>query len=109
MRSVLLFIPAILLSLSVKAQSTGHGKIKITIMNEKAVALENATVELIKARDSSLVKVAISDKSGAAEFEKVSFGSYLLKATMVNYGTQYSSVAEVSASQAELSLPAISQ
>ena len=41
---------------------------------KKPVALENATVELIKAKDSSLVKVAITDKNGIAEFEKISFG-----------------------------------
>ena len=108
MRSALLFVPAILFSILSTAQTTGRGKIKITITNEKATALENATVELIKAKDSSLVKVAITDKDGVAEFEKISFGSYLLKATMVNYGSQYSSVAELSASQADLNLQPLS-
>ena len=75
MRSALLFVPAILFSILSTAQSTGRGKIKITITNEKATAMENATVELIKAEDSSLVKVAITDKDGVAEFEKISFGS----------------------------------
>ena len=104
MRSALLFVPAILFSILSTAQSTGRGKIKITITNEKAIAMENATVELIKAEDSSLVKVAITDKDGVAEFEKISFGSYLLKATMVNYGSQYSSLAELSESRADLIL-----
>ncbi len=108
MRSVFLFIPAILLTVMATAQSTGRGKITITISNEKAIALENATVELIKAKDSSLVKVAITDKAGGAEFEKISFGSYLLKATMVNYGSQYSSVAELSESNAEINVPSLS-
>ena len=108
MRSALLFIPAILFSILATAQSTGRGKIKITITNEKAIALENATVELIKAKDSSLVKVAITDKDGVAEFEKISFGSYLLKATMVNYGPQYSSVAELSESNADINVPSLS-
>lgn len=107
MRSLFLFIPSILFSILATAQSTGRGKIKIIITNEKSIALENATVELIKAKDSSLVKVAITDKTGAAEFEKISFGSYLLKATMVNYGPQYSSVAELSESNEDINVPSL--
>jgi iron complex outermembrane receptor protein len=108
MRLILLFIPAILFTLLSSAQSAGRGKIKITVNNEKAIALENATIELLKAKDSSLVKVAITDKTGLAEFEKISFGSYLLKVTMVNYSTQYCPVVELSESQADLNLPPLS-
>jgi hypothetical protein len=79
----------ILITILSFAQSPGKGKIKIAVTNEKAIALENATVELINAKDSSLVKIAVTDKTGLAEFEKFPFGSYLLKTTMVNYGTQY--------------------
>lgn len=108
MRSALLIVPAILFSILSTAQSTGRGSIKITVTNETAIALENATVELLNAKDSSLVKVAITDKAGLAEFEKISFGSYLLKATMVNYTSQYSSLAELNASQVDLNLRAVS-
>ena len=108
MRSTLLFVLNILLTIALSAQSSGRGKIKITVINEKAIALENATVELIKSKDSSLVKVAITDKDGLAEFEKIPFGWYLLKATMVNFGTQYSAVVEISESQADINLPKLS-
>src|SRR5436190_13752457 len=108
MRSMLFLMTGILIAILSSAQSPGRGEIKITVTNEKAIALENATVELIKAKDSSLVKIAITDKTGLAEFEKIPFGSYLLKATMVNYGTQYSAMAELTDSQPDLNLPTLS-
>ena len=96
----LLFFLGIVVTATSYAQSTNHGKIRIAITNEKSTVMENATVELIKTRDSSLVKVAITDKNGVAEFEKISFGSYLLKASMVNYAVQYSSPVELLRGQA---------
>ena len=72
------------ISLFVAAQ--GHrGQIIVSIQNSQQLALENATVELLKAKDSSLVKVALTNKNGEAEFENIAFGDYLIKATLVNY------------------------
>lgn len=76
--------------LCVSAQEAGHGRITVTVMNEKNEPLENVTVELLKNNDSSLVKVALTDKSGVAEFEKINFGSYLFKASIANYTTAFS-------------------
>ena len=104
----LLFFLSIVATITSYSQSTNHGKIRIAITNEKSAALENATIELLKAMDSSLVKVAITDKNGVADFEKISFGSYLLKASMVNYSVQYSSPVELSASQSDISMSTLS-
>ncbi len=91
MKTLLLF--SFLLSLCVvTAQTINTGKITATVKNESEQVLENATVQLIKSNDSSLVKAAITDNNGVAEFEHIAFGSYRIKATMVNYTTQYSAV-----------------
>src|SRR5688572_5583868 len=104
MRLYLFMLLSIWLTTTANAQFADHGKIKIVIINEKVAALENATVELLKAKDSSLVKVAITDSKGLAEFEKIPFGSYMLKASMVNYSIQYSPVIQLSALQPDISL-----
>jgi outer membrane receptor protein involved in Fe transport len=91
MKSMLLFV-SLLFVLSAKAQNGTRGKISVTIINAQQSPLENATVELRKIKDSSLVKIAITDKNGLAEFENIPVGSYLIKASMVNYLVQLASV-----------------
>ena len=84
---------------TLRAQTIHTGKISATVKNENQNALPNATVQLLKSRDSSLVKVAITDENGAAEFEHLAFGTYLLKATMVNHVPQFSAPVALSALQ----------
>ena len=55
MKNLLLVILALLYSVA-NAQ-TGRGKISVTILNDQQSGIENATVELLKAKDSSLVKI----------------------------------------------------
>ena len=82
MKTKLLFIIGLHASLICASQAPGTGKILITVTDDKNIALENATVELLKTKDSSLVKVAITDEKGIADFEKIAFGSYLAKVTL---------------------------
>lgn len=89
------------------AQQSSKATVTVRINNDQQSPIENATVELLKAKDSSLAKVAISDKSGLAEFENISFGSYIIKTSVINYAVQYSATFELSAEQSKLSLPAI--
>ncbi|MEO8763615.1 MAG: outer membrane beta-barrel protein, partial [Ginsengibacter sp.] len=79
------FIPGIKLI----AQHTPAGNITVAIKNESQQPLEDATVELRNGKDSSLAKVGISDSKGKVAFEHVEFGTYLLKATMVNHSSIY--------------------
>src|SRR3954465_9943682 len=92
-------------SLFVSAQQMSYGRLTVTILNEKNEPLENVTVELLKGNDSSLVKIALSDNKGLAEFEKINFGSYFLKTTAVNYTTAYSTLFSISAEATEFKLP----
>jgi iron complex outermembrane recepter protein len=84
-----------------------RGSVKASIVNDHQVVLENATVEVVKAKDSSLVKAGITDKNGLAELENIRFGQYLLKVTMINYGVQYSSSFSLSAEQSTVTIPKI--
>lgn len=84
---------------TLRAQTIHTGKISATVKNENQNVLPNATVHLLKSKDSSLVKVAITDNNGVAEFEHLAFGNYLLKATMVNHVPQFSAPVTLSAIQ----------
>ncbi|MGC4101060.1 TonB-dependent receptor domain-containing protein [Ferruginibacter sp.] len=96
----------ILLSATVLfAAAQDNGRAKITaLVNSNQQAAENATVELRKAKDSSLVKIALTDKSGAAVFEHIRFDQYIIKVSGVNFVPQYSKAFVLSA---DLQLPAM--
>ena len=49
--------------------------------NQKII--DAASVSLLKAKDSSLVKVAVTDKAGNFSFENLKEGSYLVLATSI--------------------------
>ncbi len=55
----------------------------------KGQAVEGATISLLKASDSSLVKLAIAGTSGIFELEQVNIGAYLLQVSAVGYKTYY--------------------
>ena len=104
MKNLLLVILALLYSVA-NAQ-TRRGKISVTILNDQQSGIENATVELLKAKDSSLVKIAITDKNGLAEFQNVAFGNYVLKASVAGRVTQLSSPISL-ADQGQIVVPGI--
>ena len=78
----------LLFCLGAQAQT---GKISASVVSDQQLALENLTVELLKSKDSVLVKAAITDKNGIASFENIRFGDYRLRVTGVNYSPAYSS------------------
>jgi iron complex outermembrane recepter protein len=107
MKKILLLSLGLFCVLLMAAQSPTRGKFTVTILGNQNTPLENVTVQLLRSKDSSLVKAAISDKTGLAEFENIRFGSYLLKASMVNHSAAFSAPFNLSAEQPELQLPAL--
>jgi iron complex outermembrane receptor protein len=97
-----------LISVYAMAQDNSRGKVTITINNDRQQPLENATVELLKAIDSSLVKTAISGKNGVAEMDNVRLAVYRVRVSFINHGTQYSEKFNLSATQPSLVLPSMS-
>lgn len=63
--------------------------------NQKII--DAASVSLLKAKDSALVKVAITDKAGNFSFENVKDGDYLVLATSVGHSKTFSNSITISA------------
>ncbi len=84
---LLIFIVSILVAFKSTAQSLNKGNFSVAIKSESQSPIVNATVELLESKDSFLVKVAISNNNGIADFENIAFGNYLIKTTSVNYIT----------------------
>jgi hypothetical protein len=92
MSKILLFSLSILLTaFSVSAQQIS-GQVK----DSNGKAISNASVSLLHAKDSSLVKLNVTNKDGAYTFVNIKAGKYLISASYVGYVINYSSVFEVS-------------
>lgn len=84
----LLLLFASLLFLS-NLETNAQGKISGQITDDKNKIVEFANVTLLKAKDSTLVKGALSDANGSFEFEKIPFGSYLINISQMGYKKFY--------------------
>ncbi|NTS42357.1 TonB-dependent receptor [Flavisolibacter sp. BT320] len=65
----------------------GNSTITITVLNEQQSPVEGATVELLRSKDSALVKTAITDKAGLALLENIAPATYQFRVTSVGFAT----------------------
>ncbi|MEO7305850.1 MAG: outer membrane beta-barrel family protein [Ferruginibacter sp.] len=70
--------------------------------NQKII--DAASVSLLKAKDSSLVKVAVTDKDGNFSFENVKEGNYLVLATSIGHSKTYSPAIAITANNLSASV-----
>ncbi|HKC35649.1 MAG TPA: carboxypeptidase-like regulatory domain-containing protein, partial [Chitinophagaceae bacterium] len=90
MRKLFVFIAGLGLSFStVQAQ-----KISGMITDESGKGQEKTTVSLLRAKDSSVVKLAVSSSDGKFSFQSAS-GKFLVSVSHVGYMPRYSGVFEV--------------
>ncbi len=85
----------------------GKGKITGSVIDGSTKIIESATITLLKAKDSSLVKISASDKTGNFSFENIAAGRYLVSISAVAHQTAYSETVELSAANNEITLHTI--
>jgi outer membrane receptor protein involved in Fe transport len=78
-----------------KAQSK-NGQVLGSIKDVNQKGIVSATVALLNAKDSSVAKLAISDKQGDFEFEKINDGKYLVSITASGLAKAFSQLFELS-------------
>src|SRR5215467_3603163 len=83
---VFLFFAHLIASQRANAQSTIQGQ----IIDLNKTGISQATVMLLHAGDSSLIKAIISDKDGAFVFKNIPNGTYLVAADFIGYKRTYS-------------------
>lgn len=69
------------------------------IVRDSDKPLAAVTVSLLKAADSSLLKLALTDAAGHYEFHGVPAGTYRIMASFVGYGNQYSAPVDLQSSK----------
>ncbi len=77
------------------AQTEVAGKVNgVVVSSEKPV--ESASVGLLRAKDSAVVKLAVSDKLGQFSIENVKQGKYLVAVQAIGHAKYYSPAFEIS-------------
>ncbi|TSJ43273.1 TonB-dependent receptor [Mucilaginibacter corticis] len=84
-----------------QSQATINGK----LLNEQGAIVDYASVSLLKAKDSTIVKGTLTNDNGAYVFDNIKPGSYIIKATNVGYATTTSAVFSVSGDKNSFSVP----
>ncbi|MEN0055195.1 MAG: TonB-dependent receptor [Mucilaginibacter sp.] len=87
---------------------SGGAKVSGSLVNEQGKPMDYATVSLIKATDSTLVKGALSNDNGVYTFDHITAGKYLVRATVVGYQKAVSTPFTVTENAANVTAPALS-
>ena len=94
MRNLFTLLTGLLLSILTYSQAI-DGKISGAITDESQKPLQAATVSLLRAKDSSLVKIAVTDKEGKYDFDKIKEGKYLLAVSSVGFQKRFGQTVEI--------------
>nr|WP_294904411.1 outer membrane beta-barrel family protein [uncultured Lacibacter sp.] len=95
MKKISALLTAALLTFTFSSFAQSTTRVKGDVKDEGQKPVAGITVSLLRSKDSSLVKAAITDKSGLYSFESVKEGSYLLGVTSVGYQKTLSNIIEV--------------
>jgi iron complex outermembrane receptor protein len=71
------------------------GSIRGTVRDASGTSIIAASVSLLNAKDSSLVKISVSDISGNYSFDNLQPEKYIIAATSVGFGKSYSGAIEL--------------
>src|ERR1700753_362268 len=105
-----LFYTILLLMLSsiVLAQSGNQtGAVSGTLLDENSKPMGFATVSLLKAQDSTVVKGTLSNETGTYTFDHIAAGTYIIKATEVGYAKTISNAFTLVAGSLSFKVPAL--
>ena len=99
-------ILAICLIVGYSAHAQGTARITGNIYDPSNKGMGNVTVTLLRSKDSSLAKMAVTDKSGHYEIINIKEGNYFIVATFVGYEKKLSDPIEIK-NEGTVEVPAI--
>ena len=78
-----------------------------TAVDTKHAAVESATISLMKSKDSSIIKIALSNKTGNFSFTGIPYGNYFVTVSAVNFNKVNSAVFSISENNTAATLDAL--
>src|SRR5882757_3792992 len=102
----LLLVALTVFSFTTMAQ-TKNGKITGIVIDGSQKIIESATITLLNAKDSSVAKISMADKTGKFEFENIPEGKYLVSISAVGHQPGYSESVEITTAVSSITLKTI--
>lgn len=78
-----------------------------SVVDDNNKPVETATISLMKAVDSSVVKLSLTDKAGKFSFQNIPLGSYYINASAINFAKLNSTVFELNSTSPAKDVDAI--
>lgn len=108
MKKIIFLLTVALTALSfVSYSQVKNGKIIGTVIDGNTKTVESATITLLRAKDSSVAKMSVADKTGKYEFDLVPEGRYLVSISAVGHTKGFSETFEISSSNTTVTLKTI--
>ncbi len=108
MRKILTMLAIALIALTPASEAqTRTGKITGTVIDGNTKTIESATITLLRAKDSSVVKMSIADKTGKYVFESIPEGQYLVSISAIGHNKGFSELLEVNAANSSINVKTI--
>jgi iron complex outermembrane receptor protein len=97
-----------ILTLSIVSQAQNRiGKITGSVIDGNTKTIESATITLLRAKDSSVAKMSVADKTGKFTFEAVPEGKYMVSITAVGHNKGYSETIEITQANPSVTLKTV--
>jgi iron complex outermembrane recepter protein len=97
MKKIMTLLTVALTALSlVSFAQVKNGKVSGTVIDGNTKTIESATITLLRAKDSSVAKMSVADKTGKYEFDAVPEGIYLVSITALGHTKGFSEIFEIS-------------
>lgn len=106
-KSIQIFLLLVLSTAFAIAQTAKPAAISGQLLDENGKPMDFATVSLLKAQDSTVVKGTLSNENGAYTFDHINSGNYIIKATVVGYTKAISKVFTLANGSATITIPAL--
>ncbi len=102
--SMLLLAQLFLVGSRLSAQTKTNGTVSGSVADQQQKPLDYATVSLLKAKDSSLVKGALTDDKGHYQISGISAGNYLVSVSVISYKKAFSKPFTISEANASFTI-----
>lgn len=108
MKNKILLLTAVLFALNIDIQAQmKNGSVNGKVVDGNTKTIESATITLLRAKDSTVAKMSVADKTGLFRFEGVTEGRYLVSVSAVGHNTGYSGTFEIGSASPSVSLSTI--
>jgi len=104
---IFLLLVILLPAHSLFAQNNNTGTVSGILNDETGKPMDYATVSLMKAQDSTVVKGTLSNETGAYTFDHITAGTYIIKATEVGYSKAISNAFTLVAGSLNFNVPVL--